>query len=407
MAAAKKTLVLTTLANLSLPASALATAPLLARALGAEGRGLYAAIASPIAVIAVVGTLGLQDSLMAMLGSRRLSLDAAYRSIRRWLPLLAATAALLVAFFSLVVLRTLPLLCEAVVFLSIAAPVSVATSVAYGIAAGTESLRTVNTNRVALAASRLVLLPLLFILGWLSLENALAVFIVSQIGALALMLRSLARSERPTTSTANEEAKVPSRLAMHMLIASTLTVGLAKLDQSVAVSFTSAEQLGFYAVSVSIAEAANALVVAVRTQLLGSSDPALMTRSTQWKWLGGLLAMGAAIGAIALLLAPILIPLIFGSSFTPAVEPTQVLLLGIPFLLVLTAAATFLARNRKEHLQSASFFVAVVANMALLVVLTPPYGANGLAAASLIALAIGAGFSCLCLLRTGFERRSR
>ena len=58
-----RTAIYSSIGNLALPLSALVTGPLLARALGPDGRGVMAALMAPISLANLMFTLGLPDSL--------------------------------------------------------------------------------------------------------------------------------------------------------------------------------------------------------------------------------------------------------------------------------------------------------------------------------------------------------
>src|SRR3954453_22876627 len=60
-------------ANMFIPATALITGPILARALGPEGRGVFAAVTTPLLLASVLGTFGLQDALTQFLARRGLT----------------------------------------------------------------------------------------------------------------------------------------------------------------------------------------------------------------------------------------------------------------------------------------------------------------------------------------------
>src|SRR3954465_10355366 len=60
-------------ANMFIPATALITGPILARALGPEGRGIFAAVTTPLLLASLLGTLGLQDALTQFLARRGLT----------------------------------------------------------------------------------------------------------------------------------------------------------------------------------------------------------------------------------------------------------------------------------------------------------------------------------------------
>jgi O-antigen/teichoic acid export membrane protein len=55
------------------PVTALVVSPILARSLGVDGRGVYAALTMPILMLGIVGTFGVQDGLAYAIAQRGLS----------------------------------------------------------------------------------------------------------------------------------------------------------------------------------------------------------------------------------------------------------------------------------------------------------------------------------------------
>ncbi len=100
-----------------------------------------------------------------------------------------------------------------------------------------------------------------------------------------------------------------------------------------------------------------------------------------------LLTVGAV--AVAALVGPVLVPVVFGDAYKDSVEP---LLWLLPSAFGFAASATFssaLVASNAPGLSSLGPLVALVAGIALDLVLIPAHGAAGAAAAASVALLAG------------------
>ena len=95
-------------------------------------------------------------------------------------------------------------------------------------------------------------------------------------------------------------------------------------------------------------------------------------RTAPWKIAGALGAVGAVLAAAGILLAPVLIPLVFGSSYDGAVPVTQVMLLVVPIVYATSSLLVIAYSHGRERsfpvpflLISLSGTAAIVAGQAL------------------------------------------
>ena len=116
-------------------------------------------------------------------------------------------------------------------------------------------------------------------------------------------------------------------------------------------------------------------------------------------------AVGLALaGAVLLgLVAPPLVEIVFGSSFSPAVAPLRILLPGaVAFAAILVLQSDLAGRGRIWEVAGIQV-IAVAANAALALALIPQFGAEGAAAASSASHALAA-ISLLVLFRRATSR---
>jgi O-antigen/teichoic acid export membrane protein len=181
-----------------------------------------------------------------------------------------------------------------------------------------------------------------------------------------------------------------------------------RIDQILIALIASETALGFYVVAVNLSEILLYFPGAVSTALLplaarSEAEPRLgqtlqAFRSASFVTLATLLA--------SIILAPPLIPVVFGSPFHASVTP---FLLMLPGLLGFTAMIVFsnaLVASSLPSLSSVAPAVCLVVGVALDLALIPPFGASGAAAAASAAYGAG-GLSALLIYRARAPFRLR
>lgn len=159
-----------------------------------------------------------------------------------------------------------------------------------------------------------------------------------------------------------------------------------RLDQLLMVSLVSRQQLGFYAIAVTVSGIAGSLAPAVATVAYPKMaageilDVARIVRQT-------LLAVGAS-SLLAAVVAPLLVPLAFGSAFLPALPMLWILLLAnVPLGGVGVLASIYTGRGR-IGLASFSEVVAVGLTIVGLVLFLPSTAGIGAASISFAAYSV-------------------
>lgn len=164
----------------------------------------------------------------------------------------------------------------------------------------------------------------------------------------------------------------------------------ARLDQILLGVIASEAALGLYAVAVNAAEMLLFLPAAIATSLLPAvareRDPTpgrvLRTFRSALVLTSSSIALAAAVGWL-------FIPLVFGSQFRGAVEPFLILLPGPLGYTALSIFSSALLGSSAPGLSSVSVGTALGAGLALDLVLIPPLGASGAAAAASAAFLAG------------------
>lgn len=374
--------------------AALATAPILARELGVEGRGLLAAATAPLLLVIGSLTLGVPESLTFYV-ARGTAMPL--RLLRRaGLVLLLAGAAgggLLALAAPWLAAGSADV--HRIILLTTAAIVpALWVGALRGAASGLHLWHRVTAERSISAGVRLAGVVLLAATDNLTLFPAAAVLTAAPVlGGLAYL--SLGRLLR---SAAAPDPEPPRLLGygMRVWIGALSGIILLRVDQTLIAPLSSAVELGYYTVAVAIAEAPLFLTSAARNVIFAADsakrdDDRLATAA---RLVTGLVLL-AALGLAALL--PWALPALFGAEFADAIPVTLILLLAVLAGTPGSLAGSGLSSRGRPGLRSTSLVIACAVNVAVLVWLVPLWGAIGAALATLLGNLVSANLNLVWL----------
>ncbi len=368
-------------AFLALPVSAIITGPILARALGPEGRGIMAALLVPVSLANLMFTMGLPESINWHIARGRVSHVDAVR-----LALVGGIVSGLLGSAGLVLIGPWLLKGDARAYLfqydllAITLPVTLSIAALRGIVYGGQGFKFINTEQFVGVGLRLAVLIGLFVFGLLNPTLAVWTTVLSGILASASLIPALLRTTEQTATTVRVTEVL--RYARSTALGTISCFLIMRIDQALMMPIAGAEQLGYYAVAVSLAELPTAAARAVAGLIFNSGRDAsqFAPQACRLSLLGLLPVCGAAI-----LLSPYVLPLVFGKDFTPAVPMAQILLIGTGANVVEYLLGTGLNSigypGRTSLLQVWGSIVSVL----LIVGLVPRYGGLGAAWATTIA----------------------
>ena len=303
---------------------ALATSPILARALGPSGRGELAAIFTLITLAPWISDLG----LTAFLTRERARGEPSGLLLGSAMPL--ALSASLIGVLAAVPLAHLMGQSRPTVVLFIelglfTLPFSVFAQTLYGLLVGEERWRIIVWAKVLGTAVPAAAIVVLSLLGHLTVENVAIVYLISNFIALAPFLIAL-RHSIPWRWRWGTTRRAFSFGVKSWLTTIAVTTN-ARVDQLIMAGVVSSRELGLYALAVTLAGASGSLIGAVSNALfprIAGGEAALGARACRISTTGvTVLGVGIAISA------PVFVPAVFGSDFSAAV----------PILLVLLAAS--------------------------------------------------------------------
>jgi O-antigen/teichoic acid export membrane protein len=378
--------------NLAIPASAVLTGPILARALGPAGRGALAAVLSPLQLVPLVVTFGLPQALIYVVATGRASTSQARRLALTLGAGAGAISAAGIIALTPTLLHRYPHQQHVLIVLSLTLPVIMALGSLRYVAQGTGHYELMTRERWFSVLVRLILITIFALVGALTI--AAAAWFTHGVAVLAtlLLLPVYRLRGKGSGHRKGSEPRLTRFVVRYGLVTWMGTVGgvlVTRLDQVLLTPLAGPRELGYYAVAVSVAEVPLVALLAISDVVFtasadrGNSD--LVARASRATILGSVPLCIAGV-----LLAPLVVPPIFGSGFEPSVRMTQVLFVAtIPNAIALVLTSGLLAAGRPGFASRAQLTAAAVTVTALLL-LVPPLGAIGAAYASLLAYATAA-----------------
>ena len=361
-------------------AASLVTAPLMARALGAEGRGLLAAIAVPLGVAPFLLQFGL-GAFAINRAAQGMSPRLVFGSMG--LPTLALgglTVLLAPTIAGVLSEGREPVQAFLVIGLALM-PLGLLINLVMNIAHGLSDWRALTLVRALPPVVLLVGVAGLFALDRLTVTSAGIVTIVSGIAPVVALGPTLRRCWPP---------KVQLRVVREGLgfgarawVGTLATLANQRLDQLLMIPLVPARQLGLYAVAVTISGLSTLLTSQVVTVLIpriahGQSD--LVPQALRCL----LLVVSATAVVLAAATLVFLVP-VFGPDFAGARPLVLVLLVAVVPLSGLHALSQWLPATNRPGAPSLGELVSLAITVPGLILLLPTMGAMGAALVSLVA----------------------
>lgn len=385
----------------------IATSVLLARVLGAEGRGLIAAILVYPTLLFSLFEGGFRQAAVFEIGRRALPSRSVVGAVLAHYALASTVSlATVVALLAWASPTDWPLLW--VVLAAAQVPVKLANAMGRGLLLGRQEVRIANQVERRARLGYAVALVALFGLGALTVPSALAAGVVGQLVGLGVVLRRL------RALGLAEAAWVPAVWWAMARRGSVYALGLFviqlnyRLDVLLLERLSEAAVIGAYAVATQLVEllwqlpAAFGLVLFARSaerhdEQEGQDVIDEVARSTR---VSLVLVAVAAIGVVVV--APWVVPWAFGREFAAAVPMLLALLPGVVALTTFKVINAFFAGGGRPSVAIFVLLPAALLNVALNLWWIPAYGGVGAAAASSVSYTLaGAAFVYVFVRRTG------
>ncbi len=367
------------------------TGVVLARCLGASGRGLIAAVMVYPAILLSLMDMGVRQASAYYIGKGFYTNGQVVGAISTIALTLGTLGALVCAVF----LRWMdnPQVTPLIVLLAIAPiPFSIFTSYSSGVFLGNRQVGIfANIGWMVAILNLLAAILLVWVLDG-GPEGALGATLLSKavvVGYALWLVRTLAPI-RPRFEWRVIRALIAKGLVYSVaLFVITLNY---KVNLVVMGKLSSVDQIGIFALGVSVAQLTWALPQAITTALFSHSA----TAPDEDVFSGKVMRLFRVTLLVALVLvivlglaAPILIPLVYGEEFRPSVRVIHLLLPGVFCLLGLKILNMDLAGRGKPNASLYAMIPALVLNGGLSLWLVPRYGSRGAAMASSAGYVLG------------------
>ncbi|MBX0299479.1 oligosaccharide flippase family protein [Cryobacterium sp. 1639] len=387
------------LGNAFPPLVALFSGPILAQALGVEGRGAVAAATAPLALVVTLATFGVPEAVTWVVARNpHLARNAAARGV------LLLTVAGLLAMAAVAVSAPWlsggsPQVAQLILVAGLAIVPNLLVGVLRGVASATQTWRLVAIERILTSSLRLLVLIPFWLTGTLTpLVATITVAAMPVVGALVYIGRM--RTLPPRARDLPPVARTSGLLGygMRVWIGAISGILLSRIDQVLMTPLAGTYQLGLYVVAVSVSELPLIIHQAVRdvtfvNESAESVDDRLSASARISTLLSGLAALFLGVTMLWWL------PFLFGEDFRPALPVAAVLLGAVVLGTPGSIAGSGLSGRGRPGLRSVSLTVACVVNIVLLVVLSPVLGAMGAALATLAGNLISSNLNLLFLAR--------
>lgn len=397
--ALSRNMTISLLGNAFPPLVALFSGPILAQALGVDGRGSVAAAIAPMALVVTVATFGVPEAVTwAIARSPGLARNAAGRGL-----LILTLAGVLATAGILLAPPWLsggdPGVQQLIIVASLAIVPNLLVGVLRGVASATNHWRLVTIERILTSSLRLAVLIPFWLTGTLTpLVATITVAGMPVVGAF-VYIGHLRRLD-PRALVVPREARVAGLLSYggRIWVGSLSGILLSRVDQVLMTPLAGTYQLGLYVVAVSISELPLIIHHAVRdvTFVTDAADSVDARLSASARISTALSALAALFIGLTMLWW---LPFLFGEDFRASIPVAAVLLLAVVLLTPGSIAGSGLSARGRPGLRSLSLTIACVINIGLLVWLAPALGAMGAALATLAGSVIASNLNLVFLSR--------
>lgn len=386
-------------------AFALVAATVAARLLGPAGKGYYSSLLLLAGLMIQIFGAGLGEAAIVLAGRGKVSLATAVSGTMFALVPLSLAAGLVFWAVATAVLESAdPERGTAVVLGSVLVVLNTCYTTIVAFLVARERMVAVATlSVIATGGTTLALWFLLAVRG----DGMGAAIFASVLGAVlglggtVAVVRRMKVSLRPRLARAYLPAAF--RMGVALQVSNLLVLLTARLDLLLVYRLGDAAEAGGYSVALTIGALVGSAPIAVsyasfpRLATLGEEEAAALTRNVVRVGMAAALLVGAVLAAAS----PLVIPLAFGSEYSPAVVPTLILVpAGVlwsgQWLLCRAAAARGVPRPLLV-----SFAASFVAMLVLDLVLIGPLGAEGAALAAAVAPALGLAIALAYYRRAG------
>jgi O-antigen/teichoic acid export membrane protein len=390
-------------ANIALPAAAFITAPLLARALGVDGRGEMAAATSIVTVMTAVATFGIPEAI-----TNTVARTPVLRRSALWQGFLlliygGVFSTLVAVALAFVLANGDRDLASLMVICALSIAPTVAIGALRGVASGMQKWSEVNNEKYLQAGIKAVLLGGLASLGLLSVQIAAVIFVYAPVVAAIAFLPLWKNLRRNANPRGNSKKRDLASYGGRFWLGSVSGIVLSRIDQVLMIPLAGPAQLGLYAAAVNVGDVTLLVNNAVR-DLAFSTQSAKADKDRLAAAARRSFLVSLVLSACLAMPLPWLFPIIFGDDFSGGTDAALILLAGATLGVPGSVAGAGLGAFGRPELRSLSLAISAAVNVLLVVALVPVLGATGAAIATLIGNVLAANLN-LVFMRWQFGIR--
>jgi O-antigen/teichoic acid export membrane protein len=378
---------------------ALFSGPILAQALGVDGRGYVAAATAPLSLIVTVATFGVPEAVTWVIARYpHLARNAAGRGMA--ILALAGLAAMGAVFLTAPWLSGgTPAVRQLIYVACLAVVPNLLVGVLRGVASATQSWKLVAIERVLTSGLRLAVLIPFWLTGTLTpLVATITVAAMPVIGAFVYIGRMRSLDPRAVEVPADARVRGLMGYGVRIWVGSLSGILLSRVDQVLMTPLAGTYQLGLYVVAVSVSELPLIINQAVRdvTFVTDAADSVDERLSASARISTALCALAGAVLGVTMLWW---LPFLFGEDFRGSISVAAVLLVAVVLGTPGSIGGSGLSARGRPGLRSWSLTIACVLNILLLVLLSPVLGAMGAALATLAGNVVSSNLNLFFLHR--------
>ena len=376
-------------------------AVLMARALGDEGLGVTALYRNAVTLAFAFFSLGIATAIVYYVGRRDIAPRAAMEAgLAITLAATGLTAiGVMLAYFTFdddLASRDLPYW-----LVLIAVPAVIQFRVVEGVLRAQGRFGAMNLLEVSLPLSIVLALAMVEATDGLTVESTVIAWTLAILPPVAFGYGMLGLAFWPRGIGTGEVLGLTARFGVQGQLSNLIQLLNLRLDAYLVLWLVNSAGVGIYAVGVSLAEGmwfiANSVGVVLLTNLTASDDETA-ARMTPLACRNTLLVTGiAAIGAAVV--SPIAVPAIFGSEFDDSVLAFVWLLPGTVAAAGTKILATYVFSRGRPLINAQVGIGVLVVTIAGDLLLIPPFGVPGAAAASSFAYVCGLAFTAIAYRR--------
>ncbi len=378
--------------NLAVTAANLTIGIILSRVLGAAGFGLYSSIIVVPMIVIGLTQLGIRRATMYHLGSKKLPEDHIVSAV---FILLLITSVLSVVISGLVFLfsesRNADPLLLTLILLTV--PLVLCNVFAGGIFLGKQEILRANILNAGPTIMNLIFIILFVGILKLSVRGAFLALFLGNFGMFFFVFYIIRKSYHITWKYHEGIMKSMVRLGAVFALSVFIMQLNYRIDIILMKKYSTLEQVGLYSLAVQIAEQLWHVPYAIETIVLTRSANApddMIVHKTVASILRVSLLFGLLGCLLIIILAPLLLPLIFGQAFAGSVPMMQWILPGIMCLVIFRILNSRLAGMGKPQIAIYTFLPSLLINVVLNILWIPRYGGMGAVWATNISYATGA-----------------